>query len=194
MTTASMPSTTERFFDGKYRAKRDPWDFETSEYEQGRYATILRALKGRRYRRALEPGCSIGVLTERLAGVCDHLEALDFSAGAIQIARKRCADLANVTFTRASVADFVPRGPFDLIALCEIGYYFTAEKLARLARELASRLVRGGTFLAVHWLGVSEEHVLNGNHVHEIVDAVEMLSHRHGEVHTMFRLDRWERL
>jgi len=66
--SASLPPG---YFDALYAASPDPWAFETSAYERAKYAATLDALPARRYRRALEVGCSIGVLTRQLADRCD---------------------------------------------------------------------------------------------------------------------------
>ena len=91
--------TSREFFDEKYARDPDPWGFTSSPYELTRYATLLRALEGRRFRHAFEPGCSIGVLTDRLATLCTRVDALDISPRAIELARARCALHDNVTST-----------------------------------------------------------------------------------------------
>ena len=50
------------YFDAMYQAAADPWGFEDRWYEQRKYAISMALLPAARYRRALEPGCSIGVL------------------------------------------------------------------------------------------------------------------------------------
>src|SRR4051812_50160637 len=69
---SSIPA---RYFDELYAGERDPWEFETSAYEQAKYDATLAALPRPLYRRGLEIGCSIGVLTARLAGRCASLVA-----------------------------------------------------------------------------------------------------------------------
>ena len=76
------------FFDDLYSKDPDPWDFETSPYEAAKYAATIKALEGRRYTRALEIGCSIGVLTTALAAHVDELLAIDVSAAALDAARR----------------------------------------------------------------------------------------------------------
>jgi SAM-dependent methyltransferase len=189
----TVDPTTEQFFERKYRCNPDPWNFVTSDYERNRYAVIMRALADRSYTRALEPGCSIGVLTARLASICDQVEALDISPTAIQLARARCRNSPNITFTRASIAQFIPAGSFDLIVFSEIGYYFDEKPLASIEAQLAAQLAPGGTFLAAHWRGVSQDHVLGGQRVHEILDNLDDLIHRHRESRPNFLLEMWER-
>src|ERR1700733_8020555 len=89
-------TTSAEFFDHIYREAPDPWNFAASDYEQGRYRSILDALGGRRYVRAFEPGCSIGILTAQLASLCDRVEAIDISPTAVTRVRERCKSLRNV--------------------------------------------------------------------------------------------------
>src|SRR6478609_8966907 len=56
------------YFERVYREADDPWRFASSPYEAAKYAATLAAVPRARYRNAFEIGCSIGVLTERLAG------------------------------------------------------------------------------------------------------------------------------
>ncbi|MFE7421819.1 hypothetical protein [Rhodococcus sp. NPDC057529] len=60
------------YFDAMYAASPDPWGFGDRWYEQRKYALTLAALPRPRYRRAFEPGCSIGILTAALAHRCDE--------------------------------------------------------------------------------------------------------------------------
>ncbi len=93
-------SLDQSYFDAIYEADADPWRFATSLYERNKYATTLAALAGPRYARALEVGCSIGVLTRRLADFCDALIAIDISERPLADARRRYADAPWVRFER----------------------------------------------------------------------------------------------
>ena len=79
------------YFDDLYLRDPDPWDFATSDYERDKYADSLAALGDRRFGRALEAGCSIGVFTQALARVARELVAVDVSAAAVAAARERTA-------------------------------------------------------------------------------------------------------
>ena len=83
------PRLGATFFDDLYARDADPWDFETSAYEAAKYEQTIAALEGRRFSTALEVGCSIGVLTERLAEHCDDLLAIDVAESALVRARER---------------------------------------------------------------------------------------------------------
>jgi hypothetical protein len=185
-------STTSRaFFEEKYKRNADPWEFSSSLYERGRYDAIINALSFRRYRRAFEPACSIGVLTEQLAIICDRVDANDISSKAVEQAIQRCELLPNVLIKQGTLPDDAPVGPFDLIVFSEVGYYFKKPQLQALIDRLIGSLESGGVFLAAHWLGASPDHILDGNEVHEVISSTKRLIHDHGEHHPGFRLDRW---
>ena len=187
-----QPSSAE-FFEAKYQGTVDPWNFAGSPYELDRYRTIMAALCHRRYRRAFEPGCSVGVLTEQLATICDEVLAIDFTPTAVLRAQKRCASLGNVTIRCASLTEPSLDG-FELVVLSEIGYYFSPANWRRIMRKLISPMSAGATLLATHWLGVSSDHMMGGNQVHDILASNSLLRLEHAERHEAFRLDRWVRL
>ena len=88
-------SIDPEYFEQLYRDKADPWGFETSPYEQAKYARTLAALPANRFT-ALEVGCANGVLTAQLGPRCDALLAVDVSDTALDAARARCADLPHI--------------------------------------------------------------------------------------------------
>ena len=185
-------TTSEQFFERKYRDNSDPWSFATSDYEQQRYAAIVAALAGRRYERAFEPGCSIGVLTEAVAKLCDAVEAVEISATAAKLARERCASLPNVS-VRCSAVDAAIPASYDLLVFSEIGYYFSREDLRAVMAGCVASLRESGTVLAAHWLGTSRDHILSGDAVHEVIASTRGLILEHSERHEHFRLDRWRK-
>jgi SAM-dependent methyltransferase len=186
-------TTNQEFFEAKYRENNDPWAFASNDYEQNRYSEILHALDSRRYRRAFEPGCSIGVLTARLASICQNVDAIDISPTAVTRARHNCAHLSNVSIHCGSLPKDVPPGTFDLVVLSEIGYYFDRRNLFRVGSNIAGRLELSGVLLAVHWLGHSEDHLIDGDSVHEILNQLDGLTLKFSERHVGFRIDRWVR-
>ena len=137
-------SIPARYFDDLYAGERDPWEFETSAYEQAKYDATLAALPRPRYRRGLEIGCSIGVLTARLAGRCASLVAVDVSEKALDAARMRCRTLPNVAFENISVPAEWPAGTFDLIMLSEVVYHLDAGDVSRLADRVRASVEPAG--------------------------------------------------
>ncbi len=154
------------YFDRIYAGDRDPWRFETSGYERDKYGATLAALPRPRYDRALEVGCSVGVLTLALAARCASLLAVDIAEGALVEARRRCAACAHVAFRRMTVPAELPDGGFDLILLSEVGYYWAAPDLARFLDFCAARLAPGGTLALVHWVLAAGDYPLAGDEVH----------------------------
>jgi predicted TPR repeat methyltransferase len=194
VTTAA---TSEAFFERKYRADADPWNFATSPYEQQRYEIILRAIDHRRYHRALEPGCSVGVLTCGLASICDEVEAFDIAPSAVAAARERCTGMNNVHLSCKPLSEDRSAGPFDLIVLSEIGYYFEVVELRRIAISLMARLLEGGVIIAAHWLGTSSDHFLAGDAVHDVLRSAfeqEDLVLELADSYPGFRMDRWTKV
>ncbi len=184
---------SQPFFEQKYQQQQDPWAFATSQYEQARYDAVVHALAHRRYRSAFEPGCSIGILTARLAAFCDQVHAVDISPTAVRHARKRCSGLPNVTIACGAAPRHIPAQSLDLIVLSEIGYYFDEQQLRTFAASLIQRLQPSGILLAAHWLGYSQDHILSGDQVHSVLGTLDGLTHEHAERHAGFRLDRWTR-
>ena len=159
------------YFDAMYEAAPDPWGFEDRWYEQRKYAISLAQLPDRRYRRAFEPGCSIGVLTAMLAGRCDRLLSWDVAAGAVQAAARRTRDLPNVRVERRQIPREWPEGRFDLIVFSEILYYLGDRDLEQVLDYGVHALEPGGTLLAVHWRHPVADYPRSGDDVHRALAA-----------------------
>ncbi len=155
------------YFDKMYAASADPWGFTTRWYETRKYAISLAMLPAERYRAAFEPGCSIGVLTARLATRCDHVLACDGSAAAVRSAAGRTASQRNVRVERRVIPGGWPPGEFDLIVLSELLYYFAGPDLGQVLGRAVAALRPGGTLLAVHWRHPVAEYPRSGDEVHQ---------------------------
>ncbi|HWK25645.1 MAG TPA: SAM-dependent methyltransferase [Solirubrobacter sp.] len=149
------------FFDDLYAADPDPWDFETSPYEAAKYDTTIAALDDRRFKSALEIGCSIGVLTARLRPRADHLLAIDVAEAALERARARNP---GVTFERREVPEQFPAGAYDLVVCSEVLYYLDAPALDATLDAIARTL--DGALLAVHWRPRAPRYPFTGDEVH----------------------------
>lgn len=190
--SAGLDPSSREFFEARYRAQEDPWSFATNQYELNRYERIVSSLSGSRYGSAFEPGCSVGVLTEKLAPLCRSVLATDLSPTALTRARQRCAPFKHVTFCCEGLEETKPRA-WDLLLLSEIGYYFTPHAWRQVARRLIAALPVGATVLASHWLGHSQDHSMHGDQVHAILRDRQDLHLTHSELHQDFRLDRWSK-
>lgn len=170
------------YFDDVYTGNADPFRLSDNWYEERKYSLTLAALPRAHYRRALEPGCSIGILTEKLGGRCASLISTDVVGAALDAARERvtATELASrVTFVEWSLTDewdVVAAGEsFDLIVLSEVGYYLDEADLRQAATEAVAHLEAGGTLLAVHWRHPVADYPLSGDDVHAVIGGTDGL-------------------
>jgi SAM-dependent methyltransferase len=145
------------YFDDIFRSDDDPWGLASSAYEDAKFARTIAALDDRRYARAFEVGCAHGVLSARLAPLCDALLAIDISAAAIAKARNRLAACPQVALERMAFPREVPSSPgYDLIVLSEVVYYWSDADIARAATWIAQGLAERGRIILVHWIGETD--------------------------------------
>lgn len=189
----------EAYFEDVYRAREDPWDFASSPYEAAKYARTLSALPQLHYARALEVGCSIGVLSGLLADRATRLWAVDLNEQALGRARARNSGRSNIVFERRRLPGDLPEGPFDLIVLSEVLYYLDPEDLETALDVVLERLGAGGTLLLVHWTPHVHDYPQTGDAVHAaaLARVGQGLHHlhaeRHGDETRGYRLDTFIR-
>jgi SAM-dependent methyltransferase len=183
------------YFNRLYAADADPWKFESSPYERAKYDHTLACLPGERFRHGLEIGCANGILTARLADRCDALIAVDVVDDALDRARRRCADYPQVSIRNARIPQDHIAGPFDLILLSEVAYYWDDDDLSAAARYLTDVIEIGGHLLLVHWTG-DTDYPKSGD---DAVAELQKLT-RNGfsvvkrERRPEYRLDLWRRI
>ena len=185
--TASIP---DDYFEALYKGGRDPWQFATSDYERDKYAATLAAIGPSRIGRAWEVGCSIGVFTQALAGLCDSLLAVDVAEGALVQARTRCADLPQVAFQRRRIPDEWPTGLFDLIVFSEVLYYLSPSDIRTAAWRSLLSLSPLGRIVLVHWTGETD-YPCTGDEAADLFRATcgHRLTTLRKERHPEYRLD-----
>ncbi|WP_260929219.1 nodulation S family protein [Novosphingobium sp. 9] len=188
----SLPS---EYFENMFRGTLDPWNLETSPYEQRKFARSVEVLGARTYDHVFEIGCAKGVLTSRLAPQATSLFAIDVSGTALRAARERCADLGHVGFANMRFPAQAPHGKFDLVVLSEVAYYWNDRDLGEAAEWLERHLIAGGDVLLVHWTGKTD-YPQSGD------GAVDKLKAHLGETISVciaehgadYRLDLWRKL
>lgn len=178
------------YFDRLYAETDDPWSFATSPYERDKYDATLAALPRLSYQAGLEIGCSIGVLTHRLALRCADLLAVDISMAALERAKERNADRPQARFACMNLPAELPEGRFDLIMLSEVVYYWSRADVAHVAGFVGRALEPGGTVVLVHWLGPTD-YPLTGDEAVEafIADTAGFLAPTRQERTEQYRLD-----
>ena len=183
-------------FDATHARRDDPWGVTTRWYERRKRALVLAALPDERLGRVLEIGCSIGVVTEQLAGRADSVLALDVSSVAVERARERLADRPHVRVEVADVSAGLPDGEQDLVVLGEVGYYLSPAALGQLLADVDRRLAPGGSLVACHWRHGADDFAQDGDDVHEALAAwarTAGLTRVVGHVEEDFLLDVWSR-
>lgn len=180
------------YFEALYREKGDPWEFETSPYEAGKYRETLAALPVERFGSALEVGCANGVLTAQLGSRCDALLAVDVSETAVAAARVRCADQPHVRIEQRRLPADAPDDRFDLVLLSEVVYYWDSADIVAMGAYLDGSVRSGGSVLLVHWIGETDYPKSGDDAVAELNAA---LAHRvtvaRSDRHEAYRLDLW---
>jgi SAM-dependent methyltransferase len=180
------------YFEDLYAQSPDPWGFETSPYERKKYERTLDVLQGRRYRRALEVGCSIGVFTTMLAPLCDEVRAVDVSEKAVAAARNRLAGFPHARVERRRLPEQTPEGLFDLIVVSEVLYYWPEEVMLAALRRFEEVLAPSGVLLAVHWRKETKTYPLQGDEVHALLLEHTRLTNTTTIVEPEYRLDLFE--
>jgi LmbE family N-acetylglucosaminyl deacetylase/SAM-dependent methyltransferase len=173
-------SMTAEYFEAFHQRHADPWGFDTRWYERRKRALTLASLPRRRYRSALEVGCSTGRLTTELAGRCEQLLAVDIAAEAVARAQANLSRKPHVTVRQATLPREWPDGRFDLIVLSEVGYYWSRDDLTRAILAVDDSLAADGELVLCHWRHPVESYPLSGDEVHRAFEhssAVTRVAH-----------------
>lgn len=190
--TAGDSDMPFEYFAAVYADDADPWGFDTSWYERRKYRISLGLLTRATYRRALEPGCSIGALTELLADRCDELIAFDFHPPSVERARSRTSDRPGVAVLQETFPDYWPDGGGDLVVWSEVAYYLNGDGARAAIDGLERWLEPGGDVLAVHYTGATN-YPRSGRAIAPWLDEVPFLERRALCVDSSFEAGVWTR-
>lgn len=172
----SVPAAPRVDFEARYRAEPDPWGYDSSPYERAKYAATLAACGPGPFRRALELGASIGVLSALLAPRCAELLTVDFAPTAVAAARARLAAHPQAEARLGALPEAVPGGVFDLVLASEILYYLEPPALEATLTRLHGALAPGGRLVAVHWRPAGPERPFDAATVHARLRAEDWLA------------------
>jgi hypothetical protein len=188
-----MTSTTRQYFEAAYARGDDPWELASSDYERRKYSITVASLPRARYANAFEPGCSVGVLSERLADRCDRLLVTDIIDAALVQTAHRLKSHRHVRVQRCAIPTDWPDETFDLVVLSEVAYYFDAGALADIMTLVVETTSPGSHVVGVHWRGETD-YPISGDRAHELIGLTPELSRLVHHVEREFMLDVWERL
>jgi SAM-dependent methyltransferase len=138
--------------------RTDPFGYDVKPFEFEKFAAVIELLDGVRndacFERAWEIGCAEGVLTARLAPICERLSAVDFIPLALERARARCREFSNICFSKWDLKSDPAPGPFELIVITDVlGSYGGRDDIRRARDKVVSALAPGGYLLYSDCLG-----------------------------------------
>ena len=140
---------SRHYFERRFAA-RDPWSYETSEYERTKYERTLEAIGAIGRAHVLEIGCAEGLFTSLLAERGANVLAVDICGRALERAQHRCAAWPGVRFACLDISSAPVEGAFDMVVCAEVLYYLHQRGLCRARDHLVSALAPGGQLLLVH--------------------------------------------
>jgi SAM-dependent methyltransferase len=153
-----LDQQAQGFFEELWQ-RGDHWEFDSSAFEQARYARLMALLAGRRYAHVLELGCGSGSFTQPLAGLADHVVALDISPTAIARACALWTGPATVDFRQANIMeyDLQAEGPWDLVVIsdtmCYLGWLYSFFDVSWFASQIFAATRVGGHCLFANCMG-----------------------------------------
>lgn len=148
------------YFTDQYALSEDPWGFESRWYERRKRDLTMAVLPRPRYRSALEPGCSVGMLTELLLTRCEQVHAWDLIPQAVERARRRNP---GASIEVGDLRGPWPPGTHDLVVLSEVLYYLDEPDWAGVLSSLQTALAEDGHVVAVHWRHPVADYPMTGD-------------------------------
>jgi len=136
-----------------YEEGAEPWNYSVRSMELLRHEWIAENLKKTGIQsdtRVLEMGCSLGLMTEKIAELGPKITAIDLSPKAIAQAKVRCRQFNNVEFQVADVCKLpFPDSSFDRVTVCDglFSWYLSEEAQAQVSMEVSRVLKPGGIAL-----------------------------------------------
>lgn len=135
------------------------------------------------------------MLTSQLARRCDRLLAVDSVAAALSQARTRCRGYPGLRFELMEVPKQLPDGPFDLLVLSEVVYYWSVVDLERMAAFAMQAVEAGGDIVLVHWTGETDYPLTGDEAAQLFIDATASCTrivHQHRA--ELYRIDVLQRV
>jgi predicted TPR repeat methyltransferase len=159
-----LSSVVREYFDALWN-DGDPWDLEISDYDQEKYSREMALLAPRRFERVLELGCAGGAFTRRLAGIADHIVAIDVAARAIERALAAGTEGGRIEYRVGDVMAFDPvdEKQWDLVVLSETIYYlgwrYSFFDVGWMAQRLFESVRDGGCLLMTNTTAMPRQYL-----------------------------------
>ena len=124
--------------------------FEVPPHEQKKSERMRSLLGDRKFKRALDIGCGIGLMTRFFVNCCDQIYGVDLDPGKINYIRHvvpcgnhflfEVADLEKVDFCPEYVKDLFGENQFDLIIYTDVAYYLSESARKNVAKAIVEML------------------------------------------------------
>jgi SAM-dependent methyltransferase len=144
-------------FESAYTNSTDPWGSASPRYRYQRlkYDKLVALLPQGRIARALDLGCGLGLLSQKLAQRADHVLGLDLATAAVERARRDGVAFGNLQFEQGDILDLPSSldGQFDLVVVADVLYYLApldGEVLESLVLRIADLLSPNGICLVAN--------------------------------------------
>jgi predicted TPR repeat methyltransferase len=141
-------------FEAVYSESGDPWLSASPRYRYQRlkYDKLVALLPPRRFSNALDLGCGLGLLSQKLTKHADRVLGMDIAITAVELARKRGAAFSNLAFEPGDILNLPSSldGRFDLVVVADVLYYLSPlddAVLKMVVSRIADLLSPGGICL-----------------------------------------------
>jgi SAM-dependent methyltransferase len=141
-------------FEAAYQESEDPWASASPRYRYQalKYDRLVALLPHKQFKHALDLGCGLGLLSQRLVPYADQVLGMDIAPTAIELARQRAKGLDNVAFEHGDVMNLPEtlNGRFDLVVVADLLYYLSPldeSVLRSVVNRIAELLAPGGVCL-----------------------------------------------
>lgn len=158
-----------------YAASPDPWASASLKYQYQRrkYEVLASLVPPQRFRRALDLGCGLGLLSCHLASRADTVLGVDIAPSAVAQARVLHAALPNLQFEVHDILDMHPslNSSFDFVAVADVLYYLSPLDdvlLKSIVTRIAGLLTPGGIcMLANHYFFRADPESRRSRRIHD---------------------------
>jgi SAM-dependent methyltransferase len=166
-------------FESAYTDSADPWGSASPRYRYQRlkYDKLIALLPQGRIARALDLGCGLGLLSQKLARRADHVLGLDLATAAVEQARRYGRAFDNLQFEQGDILNLSPSfdGQFDLVVVADVLYYLAPldeQVLSALVLRIANLLRPGGVcLLANHFFFAADPDSRVSRNIHRAFSA-----------------------
>ena len=122
-------SNLEESFNSLYRNSSDPWACSDTKYRYQllKYSKLIALLPKREYRKALDVGCGLGMMSRLLAPYIGEGLGIELSQVAVENAAKISRSFPNLSFKQGDITKLgeTVEGKYDLIVLADVLYYLS---------------------------------------------------------------------